>query len=57
VFSLQSCGASLEEIQEEAKKALKAWDDARKSIEELELFVKVSGLVDRLVSKVGTNGN
>lgn len=36
------CGASLEEVQEEAKNALQAWDKARKSIEELEAFVKVA---------------
>ncbi|GAB5592606.1 Structural maintenance of chromosomes protein 6 [Umbelopsis nana] len=34
------CGATLEDVQEEAKKALKEWDNARKSIEELEGFVK-----------------
>jgi hypothetical protein len=38
---LLSCGASLEEVQEEAKKALQDWDKARKSVEELETFVKV----------------
>ncbi|CAO3671505.1 unnamed protein product [Umbelopsis ramanniana] len=36
-----SCGASLEEIQEEAQKALQDWDKARKAIEEMEVFVKV----------------
>jgi hypothetical protein len=36
------CGATLEDVQEEAKKALKEWDNARKSIEELEGFVKVT---------------
>ncbi|KAJ2957925.1 hypothetical protein NQZ79_g6440 [Umbelopsis isabellina] len=45
-----NCGASLEEVQEEAKKALKAWDDARKSVDELELFVKTmtKALHDRM---------
>ncbi|KAI9284702.1 hypothetical protein BC943DRAFT_307252 [Umbelopsis sp. AD052] len=36
-----SCGASLEEIQEEAEKALQDWDKAKKAIEEMEVFVKI----------------
>jgi hypothetical protein len=40
-FFHDRCGASLEEIQEEAQKALQDWDKARKAIEEMEVFVKV----------------